>query len=758
MSHTIFAGNLRQDHWDKTSSGRPGQSDFIQEMFLWVVADDMFSANGPKGSDQYSPGTGTSGAAAILSGAAAIIRSACPSLTSVDVKKILLESADREIFQTLDYGNEAILTSDPLTRIIQKAHYWSKKEKGTAMDFADNLSKEDPMLAACVVSEGLGFGGINTNLHATEEDIRRIFHILKRTERQPLLNVADLFSFYSSSEKEDIHRLSILEIFYIVNNPVLDERELQKKIEQSRNLLKLKNEEYRYNSLQYWKQWYSKIFGTSDNIETYDESILKKAAEERPNPFKSSLWGKGQLNVKNALIYAGIHAKDQSLSAQQIREQMLKKLLKEQDAAAGKIQRIWRKSKEHLKSLEKQKPLVIDPSIPSTKFEEAEGNHSSNPIREVPLKDRLIEMGQTIRKGGERRIIIMGQSSFNADFGEFKSVRKHTSDAAEEAKVDLLPLPDSFKDAPEEIQNLVQNPSNREANLLKLVTNDIKNLSSTNITEFVEKYRKWLFVPFDGGVLATFGFYFIKNQNITLLEVLAQSFEVVLQSYPYISPIKTNVVELSLALSKQITGELKQEEKKALLSFLYRVKEKIVSYSERSKHMHAFIDEVIRLKLYTESFVAYRADFKYNANGYSTDDIEISSNYKTAFDVAGYGGMSALFDKIPSDERRILIKLAKAEDLHKILLELQEKSPLTPIDQIRHFLKQYREHLTTDQLAEISLCFLLYKEFSEDYVTFFQDIKTIMEEMGLNWNDHVVTRIIQDWAIKAYEKLRGIGL
>lgn len=83
---TIFAGNLRQDYKGKTSSGVPGANPAIQNSFLWVVADDVLTAYGPNGSAQYSPTTGTSNAAAILSGAAALILSKYPGLSTAELK------------------------------------------------------------------------------------------------------------------------------------------------------------------------------------------------------------------------------------------------------------------------------------------------------------------------------------------------------------------------------------------------------------------------------------------------------------------------------------------------------------------------------------------------------------------------------------------------------------------------------------------------------------------------------------------------
>ncbi len=112
IPHTIFAGNLRQDYKGKTSSGVPGENPIFQDSFLWIIADDTLTASGPEGSKEYSPKSGTSGAAAILSGAAALILSKYPELSTADLREILLESADRDIFQLFGSGHNAVHVSD----------------------------------------------------------------------------------------------------------------------------------------------------------------------------------------------------------------------------------------------------------------------------------------------------------------------------------------------------------------------------------------------------------------------------------------------------------------------------------------------------------------------------------------------------------------------------------------------------------------------------------------------------------------------
>lgn len=112
IKNTIFAGNLKQNYRKNHSSGRPGNNPRIQDNFLWVVATDIMSASGPRGGNQYSPNSGTSSAAAILSGSVAEIMRRFPEFSSQDVKECLLESAERDFIQTFEDGHQSIHVSD----------------------------------------------------------------------------------------------------------------------------------------------------------------------------------------------------------------------------------------------------------------------------------------------------------------------------------------------------------------------------------------------------------------------------------------------------------------------------------------------------------------------------------------------------------------------------------------------------------------------------------------------------------------------
>ncbi len=107
-SHLLFAGNLRQDGRPRKSSAAPGENPEIQARFLWVKSDDMLADGGPRGGDGVNYITGTSGAAAILSGAAALIKGHFPTFTMAEISEILLESADQDFFQYFGDGYHAV--------------------------------------------------------------------------------------------------------------------------------------------------------------------------------------------------------------------------------------------------------------------------------------------------------------------------------------------------------------------------------------------------------------------------------------------------------------------------------------------------------------------------------------------------------------------------------------------------------------------------------------------------------------------------
>lgn len=94
ISIMLFAGEL---YWDGTMtaySGQPGENIDIQNSFLWISSHGVMAATGHDHETQYSPVTGTSMSAAVLSGAVAELMRRFPQLSAAQIKECLLESSD----------------------------------------------------------------------------------------------------------------------------------------------------------------------------------------------------------------------------------------------------------------------------------------------------------------------------------------------------------------------------------------------------------------------------------------------------------------------------------------------------------------------------------------------------------------------------------------------------------------------------------------------------------------------------------------
>ena len=152
LQSTIFTGSLRQDYKPRTFSALPGPMEKFQHNFLWVLSDESLSASGPEGSSEYSPQSGTSGAAAILSGAAALVLSMYPTLSTAKLKEVLLESADRDIFQLFNNGYNAIYINDPKEKpkTTRKTDYLTFKEYDPAFWGMGLLNIKNALIYAAI--------------------------------------------------------------------------------------------------------------------------------------------------------------------------------------------------------------------------------------------------------------------------------------------------------------------------------------------------------------------------------------------------------------------------------------------------------------------------------------------------------------------------------------------------------------------------------------------------------------------------------
>jgi len=91
----ILTGNLEAGNVPAPSSNWPGNNPSLQDHFLWTLGSDVLSLTGI---DRVGEMTGTSMSAPVVTGAAALVQSLCPTFTPEQVKECLLESADRDFW------------------------------------------------------------------------------------------------------------------------------------------------------------------------------------------------------------------------------------------------------------------------------------------------------------------------------------------------------------------------------------------------------------------------------------------------------------------------------------------------------------------------------------------------------------------------------------------------------------------------------------------------------------------------------------
>lgn len=363
---SIFAGNLRQDYKRKTASGFPGDMKEFQESFLWVIADDVLTASGPKNSTQYSPTSGTSGAAAIVSGAAALILSKYPGLTTKELKEILLESADRDIFQIFGSGYNAVHLEDPMLKIIQKKRQYKKLNPyNSNLDFAEHLAKlGDCESALEIITAGNGVGGINPKpiTLAERAQYERILGVLASNGITP----------------DDIEKLPLR---------VGDELELKHR----KNLVDLA------------------------------KTMPLGGAGKKTAGYDPAFWGKGVLNIKNALLYAQLKVRYPTLKPAELRETMLEFLNADQQYAARKIENRFRKKHDPSKKItdaeiEARKSITINQSLPGRVFDKAPGTAP----KASPADESDADILNTLRTAfpdvpGRRNMKVISDTPKNSD-------------------------------------------------------------------------------------------------------------------------------------------------------------------------------------------------------------------------------------------------------------------------------------------------------------------------------------------------------
>ncbi len=382
LPFTIFAGNLRQDYKGKTSSGFPGENTAFQNSFIWVIADDVMAASGADGSTEYSPGSGTSNAAAILSGAAALILSKYPTLTTAELKDVLLESADRDIFQTFGSGYKALHIVDSSVDFNRKFTQYKKMHpQKLFLDFAEDLADSGDYTLAAEIIAGLKGAHKIPEVGTDREQYKRIVRRLDATERSKLESLA-VDSTTTLSERT--HRESIQQILAEIDINIA-------------------------------------------------ETSHTPVATQRPTTtgFNKAFWGKGILNIKNALIYADLKIKNPKMSAHSLRERMLELINNAEQKAAADIQRIVRgrlinrSVKPTEKELAERPGLAINTTLPGRNFTKMDIDPNEPVVPDQSDEERLRGLGITLPEapsGKQLKFISDGTSTSATSSGPAREI------------------------------------------------------------------------------------------------------------------------------------------------------------------------------------------------------------------------------------------------------------------------------------------------------------------------------------------------
>ncbi len=93
--HLILVGNLTAGNIPQALSNFPGNSQEIQKNFIWTLGSDVFSTSKD---NSYQRVIGTSIAAPVVTGSLALLAEKYPSLTPIELKECVLESAVQDFY------------------------------------------------------------------------------------------------------------------------------------------------------------------------------------------------------------------------------------------------------------------------------------------------------------------------------------------------------------------------------------------------------------------------------------------------------------------------------------------------------------------------------------------------------------------------------------------------------------------------------------------------------------------------------------
>lgn len=280
-----------------------------------------------------------------------------------------MESADRDIFQTFKLreeepfvsGHKALNIRDNSVDFYREKTQFNKinkktNKKGTLLDLAENLANSGKTTLA---AEILGGSRGIIERSAEKHEIDQVIRILKK-----LIDSGD----------DKLPALS--------PDKAMNKLELIQRTEIQKLLSKISNDKP------------AKI----PNNETTANTTSKRI---KPPYDSAALWGKGVLNIKNALLYAEFKMRYPGTSAHELRERMLKFINTQQQYTAMTIQK---KLRSRIKATEEQKAewdkrpaLVINTSLPDRPFKKALTDPFENPSpADQSDKERLKELGVTL--------------------------------------------------------------------------------------------------------------------------------------------------------------------------------------------------------------------------------------------------------------------------------------------------------------------------------------------------------------------------
>jgi hypothetical protein len=170
-----------------------------------------------------------------------------------------------------------------------------------------------------------------------------------------------------------------------------------------------------------------------------DASSASTATKAKSPTYDPAFWGKGVLNIKNALIYAELKMLYPAMSAHDLRERMLEIINTKQQVAAKGIQRKLRSrpktTEEQKAAWDQRQSLAINTSLPDRTFTKMPTDPNEKGVPDQSDEDRLKDLGVTLPDApAGRKLKTFSDGSGGAD---------ESSSAAAPVAREIAPIADS---------------------------------------------------------------------------------------------------------------------------------------------------------------------------------------------------------------------------------------------------------------------------------------------------------------------------